>query len=81
LRRTLFHGAPNPSSIAYTFKQTVLSAAGDNGAADCDEQANPNGPPIISATQGLQVDYPASSAYVTGMGGSEFTGDGTDSSP
>src|SRR3984885_13788806 len=34
--------------------QTVLSAAGDNGAADCDEQTNPNGPPIISATQGLQ---------------------------
>jgi subtilase family serine protease len=61
--------------------QTVLSAAGDNGAADCDEQTNPNGPPIISATQGLQVDYPASSAYVTGMGGSEFTGDGTAASP
>jgi subtilase family serine protease len=61
--------------------QTVLSAAADNGAADCDEQANPNGPPIISATQGLQVDYPASSAYVTGMGGSEFTGDGTAASP
>ena len=61
--------------------QTVLSAAGDNGAADCDEQTSPNGPPIISATQGLQVDYPASSAYVTGMGGSEFTGDGTAASP
>jgi subtilase family serine protease len=61
--------------------QTVFSAAGDNGAADCDFQSNPNGPTIISATQGLQVDYPASSAYVTGMGGSEFTGDGTASSP
>ncbi len=61
--------------------QTVLSAAGDNGAADCDEQTNPNGPPIVSVTQGLQVDYPASSAYVTGMGGSEFTGDGTAASP
>jgi subtilase family serine protease len=61
--------------------QTVLAAAGDNGAADCDEQTNPNGPPIISATQGLQVDYPASSAYVTGMGGSEFNGDGTAASP
>ena len=59
--------------------QTVFSAAGDNGAADCDEQTTQA--PIISATQGLQVDYPASSAYVTGMGGSEFTGDGTDSSP
>jgi subtilase family serine protease len=61
--------------------QTVLSAAGDNGAADCDQQTDPNGPPIVSATQGLQVDYPASSAYVTGMGGSEFTGDGTAASP
>ncbi|MEA3005249.1 MAG: hypothetical protein QOI94_518 [Acidobacteriaceae bacterium] len=61
--------------------QTVFSAAGDNGAADCDFQSNPNGLPIISATQGLQVDYPASSAYVTGMGGSEFTGDGTAASP
>src|SRR6202021_116393 len=61
--------------------QTVLSAAGDNGAADCDEQSNPNAAPIVSATQGLQVDYPASSAYVTGMGGSEFTGDGTVASP
>ena len=61
--------------------QTVLSAAGDNGAADCDQQTNPNGPPVISATQGLQVDYPASSAYVTGMGGSEFTGDGTAATP
>jgi len=61
--------------------QTVFSAAGDNGAADCDVQSNPNAPPIVSATQGLQVDYPASSAYVTGMGGSEFTGDGTAASP
>src|SRR3984885_6413957 len=59
--------------------QTVFAAAGDNGAADCDEQTNQA--PIISATQGLQVDYPASSAYVTGMGGSEFTGDGTAASP
>jgi subtilase family serine protease len=61
--------------------QTVFSAAGDNGAADCDVQSNPNAAPIVSATQGLQVDYPASSAYVTGMGGNEFTGDGTAASP
>jgi Pro-kumamolisin, activation domain/Bacterial Ig-like domain (group 3) len=61
--------------------QTVLAAAGDNGAADCDEQTNPNLPPITSATQGLQVDYPGSSAYVTAMGGSEFMGDGTAQNP
>ncbi len=61
--------------------QTVIAAAGDNGAADCDAQSNPNAAPITSATQGLQVDYPGSSAYVTSMGGSEFTGDGTAQNP
>jgi subtilase family serine protease len=44
---------------------TVISAAGDAGAADCD-----SGYP---ATLGLAVDYPASSQYVTGVGGTEFT--------
>jgi hypothetical protein len=61
--------------------QTVLQAAGDDGAADCDETTDPNSPPIISATQGLAVDYPGSSAYVTALGGSEFTGDGTTAAP
>jgi len=44
---------------------TIVSAAGDSGAADCDS-SNP-------ATKGLAVDYPASSAYVTGVGGTAFT--------
>ena len=57
--------------------QTVLNASGDSGAAACDVSSTP----IISATQGLAVNYPASSAYVTGVGGSEFTGDGTAASP
>jgi Pro-kumamolisin, activation domain/Bacterial Ig-like domain (group 3) len=60
--------------------QTVMAAAGDDGAADCDE-ASGNEAPIQEATQGLQVDYPGSSAYVTAMGGSEFTGDGTAANP
>ena len=47
--------------------QTVLVAAGDSGATDCDA-----GP---SATQGLAVDYPASSPNVTAMGGTQFNGD------
>jgi subtilase family serine protease len=47
--------------------QTVLAAAGDSGATDCD-----SGP---SATEGLTVDFPASSPYVTGMGGTQFNGD------
>jgi subtilase family serine protease len=47
--------------------QTILAAAGDDGATDCDA-----GP---SATEGLAVDFPASSPYVTGMGGTQFNGD------
>ena len=44
---------------------TIVSAAGDSGAADCDYQTT-------AATQGLAVDYPASSPYVTGLGGTMF---------
>jgi len=52
--------------------QTVVAAAGDNGATDCDGTAQN---PATTATHGLAVDYPASSVYVTAMGGTEFTGD------
>jgi hypothetical protein len=55
--------------------QTVVLASGDSGAADCDDTG------VTSATQGLAVDYPGSSAYVTSTGGSEFMGDGTAQSP
>jgi subtilase family serine protease len=55
--------------------QTVVLAAGDSGAADCDDGG------VTSATQGLAVDYPGSSAYVTAAGGSEFMGDGTAQTP
>jgi len=58
--------------------QTVVLAAGDTGAADCDSS---NTQTITSATQGLAVDYPGSSAYVTDLGGSEFMGDGTAQNP
>jgi len=55
---------------AATQGQTVISAAGDNGAADCDSGD--------ISQDGLAVDYPASSAYVTGIGGTEFNeGSGT----
>lgn len=45
--------------------QTILGPAGDSGATDCDYQ-------LASAVGGLAVDYPASSPYVTGVGGSMF---------
>jgi hypothetical protein len=47
--------------------QTVLAAAGDSGATDCDAGS--------SAIEGLAVDFPASSPYVTGLGGTQFNGD------
>ena len=54
--------------------QTVTVAAGDLGAADCD--GTPQNPTAV-ATQGLAIDYPSSSVYVTAMGGTQFTGDST----
>ncbi len=48
--------------------QTILSASADQGATDCDA-----GP---SASEGLAVDFPGSSPYVTSVGGTMFN-DGT----
>src|SRR5581483_842665 len=48
--------------------QTISGPSGDTGAADCDTGT--------SATQGLAVDVPASIPEVTGVGGSQFSGDG-----
>jgi subtilase family serine protease len=51
--------------------QTISGPAGDQGAADC-ETSGAN-----SATHGLAVDVPAAIPEVTGVGGTEFTGDST----
>jgi len=49
---------------------TIVAAAGDEGAADCDSGA--------VASRGLAVGFPASSQYVTGVGGTRFNeGGGT----
>lgn len=53
--------------------ETIVAASGDDGAADCDEGTG-NTPPTI-ATQGFAVDAPASIPEVTGVGGTEFSGD------
>jgi subtilase family serine protease len=53
---------------ANTQGQTVMSASGDSGAADCDYQ-------VTSATHGFAVDIPAAIPEVTAMGGTEFDGD------
>jgi len=46
---------------------TVISAAGDAGATDCDSAG--------LATGGLAVDFPSSSPFATSAGGTMFTGD------
>jgi subtilase family serine protease len=62
--------------------QTVMSASGDDGSTDCFIGANSTSPPnpTLAQQEALAVDYPASSAYVTGMGGTEIssTADGGD---
>ncbi len=45
--------------------QTIVGPGGDSGATDCDYQ-------FATATQGLAVDFPASSQFVTGAGGTMF---------
>lgn len=50
---------------------TVIGPTGDDGATDCDTL-------VSSATKGLAVDFPGSSPYVTGIGGTMFD-EGADS--
>jgi subtilase family serine protease len=51
---------------ANTQGQTITSASGDNGAADCED------PQTITAIRGLAVDIPAAIPEVTGVGGTRF---------
>jgi len=48
---------------------TIVGPSGDSGATDCDYQT-------ATATQGLAVDFPGSSPFVTSAGGTMFN-DGT----
>jgi subtilase family serine protease len=47
--------------------QTVVSAAGDDGSTDCYGSSN-----SVTVEEALAVDFPSSSQYVTGVGGTEF---------
>jgi subtilase family serine protease len=49
--------------------QTISGPSGDDGAADCESAS------ATSASHGLAVDVPAAIPEVTGVGGSEFSGD------
>ena len=58
---------------AATQGQTVIAAAGDSGSSDCyGEFTAANGSNYVAQNEQLAVDFPASSQYVTGVGGTEF---------
>jgi subtilase family serine protease len=63
-----FYNSLNGTFLAQAASQgqTVISAAGDGGSADC------YNPSAASPNTTLAVDFPASSQYVTGIGGTEF---------
>jgi subtilase family serine protease len=71
---TLGSGAPLETTLeaaleqAATQGQTVMSAAGDDGSTDCSGEGFGT-----TVSQSLAVDFPASSPYVTGMGGTEIS--------
>jgi hypothetical protein len=48
--------------------QTIIAASGDQGSTACDDDT--------PATLGLAVNFPASLPSVTGVGGTQFPGDG-----
>lgn len=50
--------------------QTIMVASGDHGAASCDTSYT-----ATVARAGLAVSYPASSQYVTGVGGTQLSSD------
>jgi subtilase family serine protease len=71
-------GAGAESTLEAAFEQaaaqgqTILAAAGDSGSTDCFVGAG-NGNPSLSEQEALAVDFPASSPYVTGVGGTEVS--------
>ncbi len=59
---------------AATQGQTILNASGDAGAAGCDAGYS-------YSVYGAVADWPASSPYVTGVGGTTFNNDGSVTNP
>ena len=81
---TLSYGACETESVTYINNtiepvlkqasaqgQTFFAASGDEGATSC-EPSSESAPTV--ATGGLSVSYPASSTYVTGVGGTTLSG-------
>jgi subtilase family serine protease len=79
---TVSYGACEPelggSTLESTFQQataqgqTIIAASGDSGSTACFEGTNVTNPPLATQEE-IAVNYPASSPYVTGMGGTEIS--------
>lgn len=54
--------------------QSILAASGDTGSTACFVSPTATSPPVATQ-QALAVSYPASSQYVTGVGGTEISQD------
>jgi len=52
--------------------QTVIAASGDEGSTACFQSPTTTNP-TLAIQEALAVNYPASSQYVTGVGGTEIT--------
>jgi subtilase family serine protease len=69
------------ASVESVFKQaaaqgqTIVAASGDSGSSACyiAPPTTSNGYPPLTTQEQLAVSYPASSQYVTGIGGTEIT--------
>ena len=76
-----FAGSNDIQSLEQLFQQanaqgqTIIASAGDSGSAECNQMGKNASGQFVGATKGLAVDYPASSVYVTGAGGTSFSGD------
>ncbi len=75
---TLGSGASLEPALESSFQQaaaqgqTILATSGDDGSTDCFIGSGSGNPPL-SEQEALAVDYPASSPYVTGVGGTEVS--------
>ena len=58
---------------AATQGETVIAAAGDAGSSDCYGEYTPVTTTNLASNEQLSVDFPASSQYVTALGGTEFS--------
>jgi Pro-kumamolisin, activation domain len=65
---------------ANTEGMTIMNSAGDTGSFACDNAPpnNEENPPFSAAVGGIAVNYPASSAEVTGVGGTSIPAFPTD---